>query len=683
VHAFAGRPATFPPAAGQPGLASRARVHLVEFALLPGVRYSPALGYLHAAAAADPVIATRCEFRKHVVEQRSHEAGQDLERLLDRIGGEPGGPFALALTVCFWNRAASLELARRAKLRWPSCWVILGGNDVSYQQDALFAAAPWVDVLVHGEGELRFRDLLCCLLSGASDLSAIPGITYWAGADGTPRLTTTAPPPRIADLASVASPILSPVFADDAIASSSMIVYETNRGCPYRCAFCYWGGATNSKVRQFPLERVSAELDRIVRLMQPGATLFIADANFGIIGRDKQIAEILVDLCRRYEKKIFVTMNWAKNSSSRIIEIARILHDADLTGAITLSAQSFDENVLAIANRSNIRTAHYRRLLTEFRELGIPTYTDLIWGLPGESLDTHLAGVEEVLAAGGSPVIYPLLLLNNTDYTRDTYRTDHAIQVRRMPCDVTNPGVLADVVIGHARMSADDWRHGMQFRIALTLFQKVLLRCTLRLISRACSVRLVDLCQMLWDYLTVSCEDPYVLAIARDAAAAYRDPGRVNLALLHMVAGRSAIPEELHYQAILRRAVATTENTRAIVSGALGHLRKELGDRLMAVDQTAQDAMTSLDLAAAAIPRASASGKNEPVPFAVPADQWAMLETAGDVPMLPGRPVNGWIRGHARAPLRWTGYPLSVYALSVWHGTGRPLHDVDIDIDIE
>ena len=26
---------------------------------------------------------------------------------------------------------------------------------------------------------------------------------------------------------------------------------ETNRGCPYSCSFCYWGGATGQKVRSF------------------------------------------------------------------------------------------------------------------------------------------------------------------------------------------------------------------------------------------------------------------------------------------------------------------------------------------------------------------------------------------------------------------------------------------------
>jgi radical SAM superfamily enzyme YgiQ (UPF0313 family) len=653
----------------------RARVHLVELTALQGVRYSITLGYLEATAAADPVVAAGCEFRKHVV--ASSDVG--LRQVLDAIGDD--SPFVLALTVYFWNRDASLELARQVKLRWPACRVVVGGNDVSYQQDALFAEAPWVDVLVHGEGELRFRDLLRRFLAGADDLSDVPGISFWADSGAGRGLVTTEEPTRIADLEQIGSPILAPVYPDEAIADSVMIVYETNRGCPYHCAFCYWGGATNSKVRQFSLARVAAELERLIRLMQPGATLFIADANFGIIARDMRIAELLVELCQRYGKQIIVSMNWAKNSNSKIVEIASILYAADLTGAITLSAQSFDEKVLAIANRSNIRTAHYRRLLGEFRQLGIPTYTDLIWGLPGETLDSYLAGAEEVLAAGGSPIVYPLLLLNNTDYTRESFRAEHAVQVRRMPCDVTNPALVADVVTGHASMTLADWRRGMQFRISLTLFQKMLLRCTLRVISARTGLRLVDLCQMLWDYLETSCADAFLLAVARNAVESYLDPSQVNMGLLRMMTGAAAIPEELHYQAMLYRAVAGPGRARALIDDAVGYLSRRLGDQIDRGLRADLAAVTSLDLAGTAIARASASGDTTPIGFTVPADCWALLEQIGDVPALPGRPDSGWVTGRASAPRRWTRYPLSVYALSVWHGTGRPLHDIDIDIE--
>ncbi|MFJ5306822.1 radical SAM protein [Streptomyces sp. NPDC088350] len=642
-------------------------MQLVEFTAMHGVRYSVTLGYLKATSVADPALDNACDFRISVREQSGGE--QATAELLDSWDE----PFVVALTVFFWNRAQSLELARQVKERWPDCRVVVGGNDVSHQQEPLFAEAPWVDVLVHGEGELRFRDLLHCYLADG-DLATIPGISYWA--DGA--VVTNPDADRITDLEQIVSPILTPVYSDEEITGSSMIVYETNRGCPYRCAFCYWGGATNSKVRQFELDRIFAELDRLIRLMPTDATLFIADANFGILARDRQIAERIVELSKRYDKRLIISTNWAKNSNERIVEIASMLHAADLTGAITLSAQSFDAEVLKIANRSNIRTDHYRRLLTRFRELDVPTYTDLIWGLPGETYDSYLNGIEEVLSAGGSPVIYPLLLLNNTEYSRESFKDEHALRTRWMPGDITNPELVADVVVAHEAMTPEEWVNGMEFRVAMTLFQKILLRCALRVIHATTGVRMVELCTRLRSFLLDDCPDPFLRAVARNIAVAYRDPAAVDMPLLKTVIGdQIVVPEEVHFQAMLCRAVSTERATADLLNAAVDHLCDWLADSGFDVDRVLVDGALSLDIAATTILRASLRGELVEAEFAVPKQGWNLLVEAGDVPSsLDGSGEGTIVRGTVWAPPRWVHYPISVYALSIWHGTGRPLHDL-------
>jgi radical SAM superfamily enzyme YgiQ (UPF0313 family) len=649
-------------------------VQLVEFTAMHGVRYSVTLGYLKATSVADPELDDACDFRISVREQGGGE--QAMTALLDSWDE----PFAVALTVFFWNRAQSLELARRVKQRWPHCHVVLGGNDVSHQQDPLFAEAPWVDVLVHGEGELRFRDLIRCLLA-EGDLAAIPGISYWS--DGA--VATNPDADRITDLEQVVSPILTPVYSDAEIAGSSMIVYETNRGCPYQCAFCYWGGATNSKVRQFDLDRIFAELDRLVRLMPTDATLFIADANFGIVARDRRIAEHIVELTRRHDKRLVISTNWAKNGNDRIVEIAGMLHAAELTGAITLSAQSFDPNVLKIANRANIRTDHYRRLLSRFRALDVPTYTDLIWGLPGETYDTYLAGAEEVLTAGGSPVIYPLLLLNNTEYSRASFQDKHKLTTRWMPADVTNPELVAEVVVAHDTMTVEEWVRGMAFRVSMTLFQKILLRCALRVLHATTGVRMVELCEQLWSFLQEDCADPFLRAVARNVAAAHREPGDLDMALLRTVIGdRIVVPEEVHFQALLCRAVHTDRAARHLLTTAVDWLCDRLTASGHRIDRALVDGALTLDLAATTILRASMHAELTEAEFAVPRQAWELLVEAGDVPSsLDAGGPGATVRGTVWAPPRWVRYPISVYALSIWHGTGRPLYDLHIALPTE
>ncbi len=73
----------------------------------------------------------------------------------------------------------------------------------------------------------------------------------------------TAARDRIADLDSLPSPVLTGLFDGFIPAGGERagLILETNRGCPYGCTFCDWGSATLSRIRQFDLDRVFAELD--------------------------------------------------------------------------------------------------------------------------------------------------------------------------------------------------------------------------------------------------------------------------------------------------------------------------------------------------------------------------------------------------------------------------------------
>jgi radical SAM superfamily enzyme YgiQ (UPF0313 family) len=650
---------------------ARRNVHLVEFTMLFENRYSATLGYLQAAAQAEPDLAAALAFHRHI---GPHSAAV-FERECQAILATMDNPLAAAFTIFFWNRASSLELARRIKDRWPACQIVIGGNDVTNQQDAVFAEAPWVDVLVHGEGELRFRELLRRFLNtgpdAGPDVRDIAGISY-RSASG--EVMTTPPAERIADLAEVPSPILSQVFSDADIAATRVLIFETNRGCPYSCAFCYWGGATNSKVRQFPIERIAAELDRIIRLAQPGTQLFIADANFGIVARDADIARLIIETCRRYGKRITVLTNWAKNTTDRVVEIAHQLHSAGLAGAITLSAQSFDPGVLQIANRSNIRVKTYRKMQERFRQLDVPTYTDLIWGLPGETPTSFQAGVEEVLTAGGCPKIYPLLLLNNTEYTKDRFRSDYLLEARRLPCQPGMEELVADVVVSHSAMSHSEWLDGLMLSLSLCLFQKALLRCTLRLFAHHSGARMVDLLQRLVGYLDTACGDPEIVALARNYSQSWTNPGDFDHSAVKREIGPMVIREELHYQAILARMVRDPGYLRDLAGEAVDYLAAGV-DGATVLPRAELDAAIGLDLAGAAAFRAGLVGRTEENAFCISPETLALLQTCRDVPAKLAVP-----EGTLSVPPSRTGYPFTAYSLSVWHGVGRPLHDLTLSM---
>ena len=541
--------------------------HLVELTCMPGVYYSIILGYLQAAAMTSPTVGESYSFHKHVIYQTT-----DTESMAAQLMDSVSAPAVVGFSIYFWNRKPSLELARRIKEKWPACWIVVGGNDVSYQAQQGFAEAPWVDVLAYGEGENIFRNLLECLVTPGQELGAVRGISFKT-ADG---VATTEPEPRIMMLDEIPSPLLSGVYSAEAITGSRVIIYETNRGCPFNCSFCFWGGATNSRVRQFSLDRVKEELELIVKHAPPHLTLFLADANFGMLKRDMEIADWLVRLLQKYNKRLFMFSNWAKNTNENVVKTAQILFTNQLIAAVTLSAQSFDPEVLTIAHRANIPPMYYQRLQRTFQSLGIPTYTELIWGLPGETLNSFMHGIEQVISSGGSPVIYPLLILNNTEYSNPEFRREHQVVTRLLPYQINNPHMTAEFVVAHSRMSLEQWLHGLGLRLAISLFYNTWFRGLMWYLHSTTGQRFVDLSEILHCYLANACKLSTVKALYDNYMECWLHYDRFDDRLIFGEISDGGIMEHLHYQAIVRHVLCDRTRMYDFLTDAAAYLYEAL-----------------------------------------------------------------------------------------------------------
>src|SRR5262249_35607263 len=155
----------------------------------------------------------------------------------------------------------------------------------------VFRMFPEVDVIVNGEGELVFRDLLTAHLDGVSsqDLGDIAGISY---RDQKGEVQTTPERPRLENLDIIPSPVLTGAIELTDTAGRfryDVALMETNRGCPYKCSFCYWGGAVGQRVKAFGRERLRAELEVFGRLQVH--TVALCDANFGLLPIDEEFVD--------------------------------------------------------------------------------------------------------------------------------------------------------------------------------------------------------------------------------------------------------------------------------------------------------------------------------------------------------------------------------------------------------
>jgi len=332
------------------------------------------------------------------------------------------------LCSCYvWNWEITTHLAEQVKKLNPNCLIIFGGPQVPENTKGFFEKYPFVDILVHGEGEQILENIFNSYLND-KDYSKIKGIST--------KDFTTEPNPRIDDLDTIPSPYLTNVVWDlvEKVNNVNWICsWETNRGCPYQCTFCDWGSATFTKLRKFSDERLFKEIE----WFGENKIVFIdcCDANFGIYQeRDFRLAQKLKEMTLKTKHLDKMAVSWAKNSSQKIIPIAKELQDANILGAVTLAVQSLDQETLKIIKRANIKFDKFSDLTTDFRKNEIPTYSEVIRGLPGETLESFKIGLEILLNTSiGSVNIYHDMVLPNAPMNEPSYIKQHNIQKIRSP----------------------------------------------------------------------------------------------------------------------------------------------------------------------------------------------------------------------------------------------------------
>jgi hypothetical protein len=290
---------------------------------------------------------------------------------------------------------------------------VFGGPEPAIEDPELFEKEPFMDLVIKMEGEITFRRIL---EDHGSDYTHIEGLLINSPAG----LIDTGDPKRINDLDEIPSPYLTGIF-DRVIAENPGVIWnatlETNRGCPYQCTFCDWGSLTYNKVKKFELERVYDELDWIG---EHCGFVTITDANFGMfVERDNMIVDKLIEVQKRWGKLESFSMTWAKNQKNEVVDIVKklITESPNFGQGLTVSVQSMDNDVLENIKRRNLDQHKIDEIFALCDRNNIPVYTELILGLPGETVESWKEAFWKIFRAGnhGGINILQCQLLENAE----------------------------------------------------------------------------------------------------------------------------------------------------------------------------------------------------------------------------------------------------------------------------
>lgn len=337
---------------------------------------------------------------------RSYASDETNELVLQEIVQHR--PDIIGFTNQPWNYGDHIRLSRLIRRLFPDIVVVHGGPMVMYRERYLERlGADCVSVIVEGEAEESFAELLAHYADGKPALESIAGIG-WFDDEGTSHVTAERANPDVADLPRVMTP--------EALDSmGSYILYETSRGCPFRCSFCNWG-SQKAKLRSRRREVIEADIAAI--LARPDVThLWITDSGLDI---SKDHVLFLADVIKRHKRyPIHI-------SGYFFLLHADLSYVAELRGAfdtLQLGLQTANENVLSELGRKALSIERFDRILDSALPYFPDIRVDLIYGMPGIGPEELKRSVRFLLGKGISLInLYRLIAIPGTEMAENRER---------------------------------------------------------------------------------------------------------------------------------------------------------------------------------------------------------------------------------------------------------------------
>jgi putative methyltransferase len=385
-----------------------------------------AISYQWLAALQNPVVADQWKLQDVLIEKK------DIEEWLNNLGSVPN---LVAMSCYVWNWEYNRALATEIKKRWPSCTIVLGGPQVSKHDPSFIRNNTWADVAVLGENESALEIVLT---TPKSEWHRITGVIV----DSTVEILQ---PERTINISQLPSPILTGFYnwIIDRYQSRHcdkilwQVTYETMRGCPYHCQFCDIGDRYWNKTYFFNLERIKKEIEWMGQ--NKIEYVSVCDSNWGMFEHDVEITQWVIDTKLKYGYPQFWDVTWAKNNSARVQKIALMDHAAGtkLFKGITFAFQSFNNNTLQAVKRFNLQDATVRSSLETYKNNNIPTYSELIWPMPNETLQSLKNNLQCLVDLGQRDfvMVHPLVLTPNSDMGQPEYIQQHGLKTKNVCLD--------------------------------------------------------------------------------------------------------------------------------------------------------------------------------------------------------------------------------------------------------
>lgn len=290
------------------------------------------------------------------------QAQQIAEQLLNRQ------PQIIGFSVYIWNVKETEAVMALLKTIQPDLQIVLGGPEVSHRPD-LPPICELADFVIAGPGEQDFRELCQQLLTGQT-----PTEKYIDG--------------RATPLEQLVLPYA--LYNDEDI-KNRLIYVEASRGCPFKCEFCL--SALDKTATAFPLDAFLAEMDL---LWQRGVRNFkFIDRTFNL--KVSTSVAILEFFLARMSDDLYLHFEVVPdNLPEKLQTILQKFPPQSLQFEIGI--QTFDTEIQKRISRRQDNDKSKANIKWLREQTGAHLHTDLIFGLPGDTLANFADSFDQLVA---------------------------------------------------------------------------------------------------------------------------------------------------------------------------------------------------------------------------------------------------------------------------------------------
>ncbi|GIL17518.1 MAG: B12-binding domain-containing radical SAM protein [Oligoflexia bacterium] len=323
---------------------------------LTGRYHHPSLGlrYLFANLSEFQAQTKICEY---VIQKHPRDVVEDLLQYHPKIVG---------FGVYIWNAPQTLQVISILKRVAPEVTVVVGGPEVSFEIETQ-EICQIADHVFKGESDISFYQFCKSFFEGHRPLNKI------IQAD-------------LPDVVTLKSPY--PYYTDSDIKHRTIYV-EASRGCPFKCEYCL--SSLDTAVRNFPTEQFLADIQA---LMDRGARQFkFVDRTFNLSPTiSTQILKFFLD---RVDLGLFLHFELVPD---RLPPELKELMSQFPAGSLQfeIGIQTWNPEVAKNVSRRQ----DYEKIKENFKYLRehtkVHTHADLIFGLPGENLESFASGFDQL-----------------------------------------------------------------------------------------------------------------------------------------------------------------------------------------------------------------------------------------------------------------------------------------------